>query len=319
MKYYIAADGGGTKIISLLYDENLNLIKSVKQYGSSIMSKSPAQTKAEIENALAELIPSYVTEIEGADLCIVNGADSYIDILKSRCHVHEVKKRGEGDVPIAASGAAFGIVAQAGTGSDAFLLQPKKITTVGGWGAVLGDEGGGYDIGLKTLKAAIYHHDGRGEKTLIHDILREEWNIKSEFYELVFKVAESSDYRNLIASATSITKKAASLGDKVALKIYEDAGHDLATQVLAVINKNGGTWEGPIITSGGAWKGCAVMRSSFDADIKAKYPDAEIIWPYFEPVIGSIIMRRYDIGDKFSDIKDKLFTNFKDFVFQKPE
>ena len=73
---------------------------------------------------------------------------------------------GEGETALAAAGAAYGIVAQAGTGSDAFLVQPGGQMSIGGWGYIFGDEGSGYDIGERTLRAAIHAFDGRGPKTL---------------------------------------------------------------------------------------------------------------------------------------------------------
>ncbi len=315
MKYYIAADGGGTKILSVLYDENLNIVNTVRHTGSGI-TKDKEQTKAEITEALTALIPSYVTEIEALDYSIVAAGGLYVDILKSLRPVKDVRLYNEGETPLAASGSKWGIVAQAGTGSDAYINQPDSSFIIGGWGFILGDEGSGYDIGLQSLKAATYSFDGRGERTVMLDMIMKAWEIKDNFYEsVVFKVARSSDYRGLIAALPKITSEAARLGDRVAISVYEKAGRELALQVKAGIKKLGGSWVGPIVTSGGAWKGSPHMRRAFDESICAEYPNAVIKYPEFEPVVGCVLMRRYSLGEAFEDIKDKLCESFKQFIY----
>jgi N-acetylmuramic acid 6-phosphate etherase len=50
-----------------------------------------------------------------------------------------------------------------GTGSCCFGRTPEgKTLKVGGWGHLLGDKGSGYEIGLRALKAVIYHFDRDG-------------------------------------------------------------------------------------------------------------------------------------------------------------
>ncbi len=318
MKYYIAADGGGTKILSVLYDEELNIIKIVRQRGSSIMGKSDDVTRSEIEKALDELIPPYVTEIEALDVSIVMGRQLYLDLLKERVSVREVNELKEYTTALASTGASYGIVAQAGTGSDAFAYQKDENFAIGGWGATLGDEGSGYDMGLKAIKAAIYHSDGRGEATVLTEMIRNEWGIGEDFYDLVFKVAKSTDYRNLIASATKFLSKAAALGDKIAISIIENAGRDLALQVIAAIKRLGGEWQGPIVTSGGAWRTSAIMRKAFDETLLTVYPNADIRWPYFEPVAGCALLRRYKMGESFEAVRDKFEKSFAIFKYETP-
>jgi len=49
--------------------------------------------------------------------------------------------------------------------------------------------------------------------------------------------------------------RAAAQGDAVALGLYERAAHELSHQVLTLIGRHGGSWQGPIVASGGTWKG----------------------------------------------------------------
>ncbi len=55
-----------------------------------------------------------------------------------------------------------GILLVGGTGSVAFARTPEgRVLRAGGWGAVVGDEGSGYWLGLQGLRAAFRSVDGR--------------------------------------------------------------------------------------------------------------------------------------------------------------
>lgn len=289
-KVYLAADGGGTKLLTILYDEEFNILSQAKSGGTNLLFRPQEVAEAEVRALADELIPSGIGEIEAFDASIVGPADYLVNAIRRKCPVKTVRHWGEGHVALASAGVRWGIVAQAGTGSDAFLIQPGVTQTVGGWGMTLGDEGGGYDIGLRTLKAAIYAEDGRGPKSVLPELIREAWDL-GVLYDMIGKVSGNPDARSLIASVTYLTEKAAAMGDEAALSVYADAGLEMARQVLAVIRNGGGRWIGPIIASGGAWKGSARMFETFRDSVRAVHPEAVIRFPDFEPIVGSVISR----------------------------
>jgi len=287
-KYYIAADGGGTKLLTVLYDDAFNIVSAAKAGGTNLLFRPQETAEAEVRTLADELIPPQIGEVEAFDASIVGPSEYLLGALRKKCPVKTVRHWGEGHVALASAGVRYGIVAQAGTGSDAFLIQPDGTRTVGGWGMTLGDEGGGYDIGLRTLKAAIYAEDGRGPKSVLPEMIREAWDLRV-LYDMIGKVSGNPDARSLVASVTYLTERAAAMGDEAALAVYADAGHEMARQVLAVIRGGGGTWIGPVIASGGAWKGSARMFETFREEVRAVYPEAQIRFPDFEPLVGSVI------------------------------
>ena len=317
-KYYIAADGGGTKLLTILYDEEFNIVSRAKSGGTNLLFRPQDVAEAEVRELAERLIPPDVSEIESFDASIVGPADYLVNVLRQRCPVKAVRHWGEGHVALASAGVRYGIVAQAGTGSDAFLIQPGCVQTVGGWGMTLGDEGGGYDIGLRTLKAAIYAEDGRGPRSVLPEMIREAWGL-GVLYDMIGKVSGNPDARSLVASVTYLTEKAAAMGDEAALTVYAEAGHEMARQVLAVIRGGGGTWTGPIIASGGAWKGSARMFETFRGEVLAVHPDAEIRFPDFEPIVGSVISRLLAEGECGSEpIMEILRGKFAELRYRKP-
>lgn len=289
-KVYMAADGGGSKLLAVLYDEEFNILARAKSGGTNLLFRPRETAEAEVAALADALVPPGVEEIESLDMSIVGAPEPLVGAIRRKCALRAVHSYGEGFVALASAGVKYGLVAQAGTGSDAFLLQPKGSWTVGGWGMTLGDEGGGYDIGLRTLRAAIWAEDGRGPESLLPGMLKEAWGMK-DLWEMVGRLSGNPDARSLVASAAHITEKAALAGDPAAIAVYEEAGREMARQVLAVVRNGGGTWEGPIVTSGGAWKGSARMFDAFRREVCAVHPEAEIRFPDFEPLVGSVVGR----------------------------
>lgn len=141
------------------------------------------------------------------------------------------------DALIALSGATGGepgIIAIAGTGSIAFGRNAEGRTgRAGGWGYVFGDEGGGFDLVRKALRAALRYEEGWGPETALHRLLLEATGAASandllhRFYTVEFP-------RPRIASYAVLVDRAASEGDVVARRILEEAAADLTALVRAV-------------------------------------------------------------------------------------
>ena len=182
---------------------------------------------------------------------------------------------------------------------------------------VLGDEGGGFDIGLRTLRAAIWSEDGRAEKSVLPDLIREAWGIR-DLWEMVERVSGNPDMRSLVASVSYITEKAAALDDPAAVSIYQAAGHELAIQVLAANKNGGGSFIGPIVASGGAWKGSRHMFETFRREVSAVHPEAVIRFPAFEPLVGSVILRMMEEEGNAEIRTDALKEAFSAFRFKLP-
>ena len=67
--------------------------------------------------------------------------------------------------------ASNGIAAIAGTGSSYYGVRNEKTAKAGGLSATLSDEGSAYDIAVNVLRAAVRSWDGRGEKTLLENMI----------------------------------------------------------------------------------------------------------------------------------------------------
>ena len=140
-----------------------------------------------------------------------------------------------------------GILLYEGTGSIAMhITEAGELRRAGGWGYLLGDEGGGYWIGREAMR---------------HLSLQLEMNLRDSFTDQIFKergISAWGDIRSIVYGAerstvAAIAKDVASLalqGDTVALGILEGAaGHlsELITRSDTIIGQS----TLPIIFTGG--------------------------------------------------------------------
>ena len=208
-----------------------------------------------------------------------------------------------------------GVVALSGTGSDAFFVKDRQIlSAVGGWGPLLGDEGSGYDIGLNAIKAAIYAYEGRKEPSALYDLVMERWELE-RLWDIVGYLAGNPDCRHEVASAAKLCSKAAHMGDRTALRIYEHAALEMMLQARTVIERHRGEWDGDVVIMGGAWKGHPRMFEVFKREMELLYPEARVSLPLFEPVVGCAVLRGLREGVSIREMKAPLNEGFAQFIY----
>jgi glucosamine kinase len=134
-----------------------------------------------------------------------------------------------------AFGSGPGLLLVAGTGSMAFgRTSDGRSARAGGWGAILGDEGGGWTISLAGMRAVLRHYDGRGQATVLAERLVEAAHCASP-EELVSFAALST--KGDVAALTPIIAEAAAQGDAVAAAIIDEATAAHASLVAAVVRR----------------------------------------------------------------------------------
>lgn len=314
-KYYIAADGGGSKLQVILYDQHFHIIRTGRVAGVNTLYKPADVVRDNILCMMTDLLDGIDGDIESADLCMLGAGDIMREALNRFGRVRNITFLGESPVGLAASLKTEGAVALSGTGSDAFFVKNGTcLSSVGGWGPLLGDEGSGYDIGLRTLKAAIYSFDGRREKSMLYDLVMEKWNL-DRLWKIVGHLAGNPDARHEVASAATLCSKAAHAGDKTALRIYEHAALELSLQARTVIDRHRDEWDGTVVIMGGAWKGHSRMFEVFKQEMELLYPEAKVSPALFEPVVGCVVLRCLREGLSIDCIRQELTQGFAEFLY----
>lgn len=122
------------------------------------------------------------------------------------------------------------VICLSGTGSCCYGRTPEgRSAKLGGWGHLLGDRGSGYDIGLKSARAAIYYFDRENLWTdLGANILRD--LCLNEPNDLIawFQTAEKKEVAMLAKPAFEAWAK----GDRIAREVLEPIAHGLAADAV---------------------------------------------------------------------------------------
>ena len=172
------------------------------------------------------------------------------------------------------------IVIIAGTGSNCYGRNEKgQEARSGGADHILGDEGSGYDIGLKILKSVVQDLDGRGPKTALTKLLFNKFKINS-LESLCLLVYKKPWNKTDIAKIAPLAEKAAEKGDIIAKKIIEQAAGDLGLMIKAValkLNLKGKPYT--IITSGSVFKIQKILYDHLEKDIAKFSPQAKFTKP----------------------------------------
>ena len=116
-----------------------------------------------------------------------------------------------------------------GTGSACFLRRGDELIRIGGWGYLLDSGGSGYDIGRDALEAVLRAHDGRGEPTMLTDLLTA--RLDGEVHTRITEIyREGKPY---IAACAPCVFDAAKAGDSVAGHILRRNARALAEYIEA--------------------------------------------------------------------------------------
>jgi len=163
-----------------------------------------------------------------------------------------------------AFGQGAGVLLVVGTGSMAWGRDPEgREVRVGGWGGLLGDEGGGYWLGLQGLRAVVRAADGRGGETLLSNTLLEALHLHDP-QELIpwLAVAEKGEVAALAPQLLAV----AAQGDSEASGILQRALDELRLH-LRQVESRWAPWGPPIPVAlvGGLVQEGGGLRDSLEA------------------------------------------------------
>ena len=189
-----------------------------------------------------------------------------------------------------------GAVLISGTGSMACGIDEGGVyRTAGGWGQVLGDEGSGYHMALKGIKAALRAYDGLGEPTLLRDSVMKFFDLKL-MPDIIDKIYNPPVEKSVIAAFAIEVDAAAEQGDKMALDIIEGEALWLYKLAIAITGKcktqNLGYY-GSVLNKN------EKIRSKLKA-LLAKH-DIKLQVPRFAPEIGALIGAFKESGNPITD------------------
>ncbi|AGT09887.1 BadF/BadG/BcrA/BcrD ATPase family protein [Paracoccus aminophilus] len=174
MAFFLGLDGGGTGCRAVLADAEGRVLGRGEGGPANIMSDREgalAAIMATAEQALAGRDPAEVTACLGLAGANISGARNWLGPMLPFGRVRVVH---DAVTAVAgALGAADGIVVAIGTGSVFSRQIGGEVTSIGGWGPILGDEASGAWIGKLFLAEVLRSVDGLAPKTALNDLTLE--------------------------------------------------------------------------------------------------------------------------------------------------
>jgi N-acetylglucosamine kinase-like BadF-type ATPase len=305
MRYIIGIDGGGTKTLGILVNENANLLAKAELGPSNYHVLGKLKLKELIGSLVDKLIKQSKIAPEVDAICVglagagrENERNEVTKLVKELNCAKQILAEHDASIALAgALGGNPGIMIIAGTGSIAFGRNADgKTARAGGWGYLLGDEGSGFYIGQKALIAALKEWDGRGEKTKLTDIIINEYGV-SNIEGIIEKVYSEKLKSKGIGKIAPLVFKAAKNGDRVAKGIVEEAGRELGTLASAVMEALGLTKNVEIALVGSIFKQKELLLDSL-RDAVPSEANVTFCAPRFPPVIGAALLALKKIGVK---------------------
>ena len=184
-----------------------------------------------------------------------------------------------------------GLVVIAGTGSVCLGKNDEgKIVISGGWGPLAGDEGGGVGIAREALHAVAKASDGRGKATELSERASEYFRASGPENLIVAIYSPQVDNTRIAGFARLVVESALD-GDKIAVDILRDAGHELGIAAVAVITKlKLQNDKVPIGCVGSIFKAGKILTEPMLGTVRKIAPNAFLAEPLMPPAHAAALM-----------------------------
>jgi N-acetylglucosamine kinase-like BadF-type ATPase len=301
--YVLGLDGGGSKTTIQIADTDGKVL--IQNKSGSCNYKSVGREIA--ENNINEVILDSLEKIGIPDIIFKsacfglagNDTDEDMQIYKKIIFNERIKKFLNPSSTIICNDSKIGLIAGSnkknrlmvicGTGVNCFgINEDGREAKTNGWDYILGDEGSGYSIGLKALKAIVRAHDGRGRDTLLTDMVLDYLKLK-DISGLVSWVYEKPFFKEKVADLAEIVCSAAKMGDSISMEILSEEAGEAASSVMVVVDKlDLADKDFDLVPVGGVFKCEKYFKSLFFKILKNKFQGINFKSLTEKPVEGAI-------------------------------
>lgn len=276
MKYILGVDGGNTKTDYFLFDTNANFIGF---YRSGTCSHEGLKDSYEgsyriMNEHLNTFLSQYNLTPQDISASVFGLAG--VDTPNQKLNIEKVVERlGFSNFRVvndsflgikAGTTNGYGVCSINGTGtSSGGIDQDGNYLQVGGIGAIVGDEAGGYHVSRSVVRAVFDAAYRFGDATSLTPIVYDLLGVTDKYY-LMEKISDyylsrKVDYTKLTIACFDEANK----GDKVAIKILTTMAENLARSAGGVVVNLDFKGEVEVVLAGSVWvKGsCPVMIEEF--------------------------------------------------------
>jgi N-acetylglucosamine kinase-like BadF-type ATPase len=261
MKHVLGIDAGGTKTRALLADESGRVLSTASGGGANLRTHGELGVEKVLHAVVEEAEAKAGVRAEAVAVGIA-GADRPDDHAVLRAILHRIGFRSRVVVTndarvafVAGSDLRVGLALVCGTGSIAWGRNAEgRVARSGGWGWHLGDEGSGFWIGERAIRAALRAADGRSPKTALEGAVLAHFRLK-KLDGIIHCVYDQEYPRHEVALFSVAVSDAARSGDAVARAILADAARELTLageSVIARLELAGSDYD--VVLAGGTFR-----------------------------------------------------------------
>ncbi|HBK4689273.1 MULTISPECIES: N-acetylglucosamine kinase [Serratia] len=298
---YLGVDGGGTKTAFVLINDAGDVLARHEAATSYYLSVGMDAARSVVLNGIGEIC--HRAGITPADISFTFlGLPAYGEVSAdverldaiAQSLLNRERYRCDNDMICgwaASLGCRDGINVVSGTGSIAYGEYQGRSARCGGWGELFSDEGSAYWIGCQALNLFSRMADGRLQKDLFYDLMREKYPCRNDLdiCDLVFNQWKGD--RGKIASLAPIACEAAVAGDKQSRAIFFLAAKELALMVDTL--RETLRWHADesvrVSYSGGVFKCGDVILEAFAYELAKLNGNYHICLPEYHPTLGAAI------------------------------
>lgn len=301
--FVIGVDGGTTKTIALVADDQGRILGAARGGGSNWSGPDAEIPMAVVIATVQESLRRAGLRADAIDLAVFGlaGADWPEDyerrhvILERAGLARRVIVKNDSFVSLRAGTAqTYGVVIAAGTGVNAAAIAPDGREWAFGYYV---DAGGGGYLGGEAMRAVLRAEDGRGRPTALTAAVLGRLGYPSAEAMLRARVAKEIGQQRVNALCPLIFA-AAEAGDEVARAIMFKEGEILAEYVAALIRRfEMQELEFDVVLNGGVFKGQgSLLIQTVAQAIRRVAPRAHIIRARYEPAAGGLLLAYDALG-----------------------
>lgn len=298
---YLAMDAGGTRTTYVLADDE-RVLARVESGTIKLMRTTAEVASANLRGALAELQSLSGISMQQVRSTCIGAAGVTVPLVTDWMRAEHASHIGGsllilGDVEIALD-AAFpgqpGMLVMAGTGSNSAARSSNgNVTTAGGYGPVLSDQGSGHHIGTRALRACFLAQDERRPNRLMQAIL-DHWHL--QISDDLVGYANACPLSE-ISALTPVVLRCSQDGDALANEVLQHEGRELAYLPLLLHRRmlivDGDRWKPKIAFAGSILQHVQPLRDALISSLRANIADLYDIPGVIDPVMGALWRARH--------------------------
>lgn len=297
-RYVMGVDGGATKTLAAVLDlhtpggtgeRTLHLGHGASSNADAVGARAATGALLRATDEALDRAGVAPERVDGAVLAVAGtDTDAIAEHVRAARPASWVVVNDVVGAWATATGARPGVGAISGTGSNVFGVGPDgRSWRAGGWGHILGDEGSGYWLATRSLRAALADRDRSGPPTALSAAAVAFFAVR-DVEQLAALVYSKPLSKGEIAAFAVETARVAHAGDAVARSLYERAAQELGAQVLAVIERTGLAGEFPVGLLGSAFKAGAVFADPLTALLRQTAAGVQVGVVEMAPVGGCL-------------------------------